>query len=80
MQEPDQPPWVLRDRRTIANAVRGWRVDRNLSQIELALQAGVDRSTVQRIESAKWEIKVSSLSRIAHALNVSMVALLGRTD
>lgn len=73
----DHPTWVLEDRRTVANRVRGARLDRNLTQEELAHLAGIDRSTIQRIESANWEVKLSSLSRIAHALGVSIVALLG---
>ncbi|TFI30194.1 helix-turn-helix transcriptional regulator [Streptomyces sp. 4R-3d] len=80
MQEPDHPPWVLKDRHTVANRVRGCRLDRNLTQEALAQASGVDRSTLQRIESGNWEIKLSSLSRLAHALNVPIAALLDRPN
>jgi transcriptional regulator with XRE-family HTH domain len=73
----DHPPWVLKDRRAVASRVRGWRLDRNLTQEELAHLAGIDRSTLQRLESANWEVKLSTVSRIAHALGVSMTVLLG---
>ncbi|WP_443079063.1 helix-turn-helix domain-containing protein [Streptomyces sp. NBC_01498] len=74
----DHPPWVLKDRQEVANRIRGWRSDRKLTQEELAHLAGVDRSTVQRLESGNWEVKLSTLSRLAHALGVSMVVLLDR--
>ncbi|WP_443076304.1 helix-turn-helix domain-containing protein [Streptomyces sp. NBC_01716] len=73
----DHPPWVLKDRRTVANNVRGRRLDRNLTQEELVHLSGVDRSTLQRLESGNREVKLSTLSRVAHALGVSMAVLLG---
>lgn len=72
----DHPPWVLSDRHTAANRVRGCRLDRDLTQEELVELAGLDRSTLQRIESGNWEIKLSHLSRIAHALGMRITDLL----
>ncbi|MEV8398781.1 helix-turn-helix domain-containing protein [Streptomyces niveus] len=72
------PQGTAPDPPTLAARVQGWRSDRELTQEELARQAGVDRSTIQRLESANWEVKFSTVSRIAHALGVSMVTLLDR--
>lgn len=70
------PPWVLADRRTAARRVQGLRTDRSLNQYELAEAAGLSRDTVQRVENGRVEIKLSALSRIAHALNVPITDLL----
>ncbi|MFB6977661.1 helix-turn-helix domain-containing protein [Streptomyces scopuliridis] len=69
-------PWILSDRRSAARGVQGWRIDRGLTQEKLAEMADIDRSTLQRIESGNWEIKLSHLSRIAHALGVRTTDLL----
>lgn len=76
MPASDQPPWVLTDRRSVANKVRGCRVDHDLTQEQLDDLAGVDRRTLQRIESGNSEVKLSHLSRIAHALGIRLTDLL----
>lgn len=43
-----------------------------LSQSALALQAGLNRSTVQRHESGESGVKASDLFRMARALEVPM--------
>lgn len=77
MSDSDQPPWVIRDRRVVSNRVRGCRLDQDLTQDRLVELSGVDRRTLQRIESGNSEIKLSHLSRIAHALGVPIAVLLG---
>jgi len=73
---PDRPPWVVDTLRTVASRVRGRRLDDDLTQFELAERAGVDERTVQRVEAGRYDIKLSYLLRIAHALNVHITDLL----
>jgi transcriptional regulator with XRE-family HTH domain len=46
------------------------RVTRNVSQDELALRIGCNKSTVSRIESAKQSLSVEVLLQIGEALGV----------
>lgn len=76
MPAPDRPPWVLTAFRLAATRVRGRRIDGDLTQDELAERAGIDTRTIQRIEAGRYEVKLSHLARIAHALNVRISDLL----
>ena len=51
-------------------ALRALRLERALSQDDLARRAGVDRKTVMRGEQG-LDIRLSSVRRLAHALRVS---------
>lgn len=50
--------------------VRNLRSSRRLSQEQLALAAGVDRSYISEIELAKNSASIDVLERIAYALEV----------
>ena len=63
-------------RHLIADNVRWLREQRRMSQVDLASYAGVSRSTVQEIEGAVVNSYLSTLSKIAHALNVPFHRLL----
>jgi transcriptional regulator with XRE-family HTH domain len=60
----------------VATAVRDLRRVRNLSQRQLAARMGVPRTYISKIENAKAMPTLSSLDRLARALQVDISALL----
>lgn len=60
----------------LGDAVRSMRVSKDISQEGLALQAGVDRSYVGRIERGENNVAVLTLIRIAHALDLTVTELM----
>ncbi|MGW5426908.1 helix-turn-helix domain-containing protein [Streptomyces sp. NPDC004059] len=71
----DQPQWVLDARRAAGDRIRVRRLYMNMTQESLAYTAGIDRSTLQRMEGGA-EMKLSHLLLVAHALRVHVVDLL----
>lgn len=57
-------------------ALRHIRLEKGVSQEKLALMAEVDRSYVGRVERGDNNVAILTLSRLAHALGVSMVELM----
>jgi transcriptional regulator with XRE-family HTH domain len=60
----------------VAQAIRSLRLQHGLSQRQLALRMGVPRTYVSKIENEKATPTLSSLSRLADALTVSVPDLL----
>jgi transcriptional regulator with XRE-family HTH domain len=60
----------------VATAVRDLRHVRNLSQRQLATRMGVPRTYISKIENGKAMPTLSSLDRLARALQVDISALL----
>lgn len=75
-REPD-PDWILRRRRAIGDRVREKRLHANLTQEGLRDISGVERLTIQRIESGATDARISWLLRIADALDTPLSRLLG---
>lgn len=69
---PDDPPeWLLQQRRAVGRRIRYLRLERGLSQEELAHTAGLDRKTINRAEvGSPHGIGLDVLLRIAHVLEV----------
>jgi transcriptional regulator with XRE-family HTH domain len=61
-------------RRLIGDRIRDERLRQNQTQEALYLAAGIARYTLQRAESGA-DVQVSTLQRIAEALNVSLAEL-----
>ena len=61
----------------LGNAIRQVRKEKGMSQEQLALLAGVDRSHLGRIERADNEIAFLLLVKIAKALDVTVEQLMG---
>lgn len=59
----------------IGRKVRHERARRNLTQDDLAHEMGTCRENISRIELGKNDLKLSTLSRLAKTLNVSVVSL-----
>jgi len=59
----------------VARAVRDLRLERNLSQRQLAGRMGVPRTYISKIENGKATPTLSSLERLANALEVDICSL-----
>lgn len=59
----------------VARNLRKLRVDRQLSQENLAVDAGIDRTYVSRLERGMENPTVAVLERLAAALAVEITAL-----
>lgn len=59
----------------IGEKIKALRVDKKLSQKEVALNIGIDQAQYSRIESGKVEPTLSSLEKIADALGVKVADL-----
>lgn len=60
----------------VARAVRDIRTSRNISQRQLAARMNVPRTYISKIENGKAMPTLSSLERLAHALEVDICMLL----
>jgi transcriptional regulator with XRE-family HTH domain len=67
---------VMRANALVARNVRRIRVRQNLSQESLAVDAGIDRTYVSRIERGLENPTVAILEQLAKALNINIVELL----
>ena len=56
------------------------RVERNISQIRLAMELSVSQHTISRYETGEREADYTMLIRIADYFDVSLDYLLERTD
>lgn len=74
---PSAPPpdWVLARRRQVGQQIRTVRLNANLTQERLALDAGLDRSYVVHIEQGHQAPTIDTLIRIAHAIGVPLTDL-----
>jgi transcriptional regulator with XRE-family HTH domain len=71
-----EPPRAPESGPQVATAVRDLRHVRNLSQRQLAARMGVPRTYISKIENGKAMPTLSSLDRLARALQVDISALL----
>ena len=74
---PALPPddRVLSRRRDVGDRIRAARLHRNLTQEELALDAGLSRHGLNRIEQGHSSVLLDTLVRIADALDVPLAEL-----
>lgn len=74
---PSAPPsdWVLARRREVGQQIREARLHANLTQERLALDAGLDRVFIVRIEQGQQAPTLDTLIRIAHSIGVPLAHL-----
>jgi transcriptional regulator with XRE-family HTH domain len=58
---------------TIGQALKRWREVRGLSQWDLADKSGVGYATIARLETNRIDPRVSTLERLAKALEIDIV-------
>ena len=71
MTKPQSPP---------PNRIREWRIRRDMTQEELAVQMGIKQNHLSRLESGTLELTLSRLQLFAKALNVDVGQLLAPED
>jgi transcriptional regulator with XRE-family HTH domain len=74
-RQPSQAPAPAESSVDVAKAVRELRRERGLSQRELALRMDVPRTYISKIENGKATPTLSSLQRLATALEAEVGAL-----
>jgi transcriptional regulator with XRE-family HTH domain len=60
----------------VGHAIQRLRVERRLTQEELAAKAGITRGYLARLETGRHEPTLTTLQRLAKALRVSVVDLI----
>lgn len=60
--------------------VRALRDERGLTQADLALASGMDRSQLAAIETGRRNVTLANLARLARALGVTLSQLLDGVD
>ncbi|WP_435173330.1 helix-turn-helix domain-containing protein [Actinacidiphila sp. bgisy145] len=68
-------PSIPDERQVIGDRIRHLRLHANLTQDEIVRRTGLDRRTVQRIERAETDARLSWLLAIAAALDVPLAEL-----
>jgi transcriptional regulator with XRE-family HTH domain len=68
---------VLDQRKVLAQTIYKLRLKKGLSQQGLALEAGVDRKTINRIECGHFSPSLDTLVRLSEVLSVKPSKLLG---
>lgn len=61
---------------SIGTKIKNERKQENISQEQLALLTGIDRSYLGRIERGEVSVTVEKLAQIAHVLNVDIKNLI----
>ncbi len=59
-------------RRKIGGRIKGLRNKANISQMELALLADLDRTYITSVENGKRNISIVNIEKIANALNITL--------
>ncbi|MFJ2676424.1 helix-turn-helix domain-containing protein [Streptomyces sp. NPDC087525] len=70
------PDWIYDRRRALGHRIAALRIERSLSQDQLASAAGMERRSIQRYEAGVRDPRFSDLLLIAAALDVSISDLL----
>ena len=65
---------------SLGETLRALRIERNLSQEELSLRTGVHRNYIGGIERAERQPTVSTMSKLADALDIPLSDLLQQAE
>jgi transcriptional regulator with XRE-family HTH domain len=66
--------------KALGKAIQQRRLKLNLSQKDLAEEAGVDRAYISNIEQAKRNPSLSALRNLAHGLRTRLSKLIGAAE
>jgi transcriptional regulator with XRE-family HTH domain len=79
--QTNQTPVSMDDLRTrLATNLRRLRAEREISQERLALEAGVDRTMLSKIERRVSNPSIETLLKLANRLSVDLVAIVAPVD
>ncbi len=62
----------------VGDKIKFFRTNKGLSQKEVAVSIGIDQAQYSRIESGKVEPTLSSIEKIAEALNIEVAELFSK--
>lgn len=65
---------------TLGNNVRSYRIQRGMTQEDLAEKAQISAKGLQKVEAGKSGMRIDTLAQISEALMVSMDVLAGRLE
>lgn len=71
-----QDPLLL----TVGAAIRRLRLEQGISQEELALRIGLDRTYIGNVERGQSNVALLTLSKIATGLGLTLLGLLREAD
>lgn len=77
---PDAAPNLAVIQLQLGARVRALRDERGLTQIDLALVSGMDRSQLAAIETGRRNVTLANLARLARALGVTLSQLFDGVD
>ncbi len=66
--------------KALGQAIQERRLKLNLSQKELAEEAGIDRAYISNIEQAKRNPSLSAMRSLAHGLRAKLSKLIGNAE
>lgn len=69
-----------RDYGVLAQLLRDVRVERGLTQVELAERLGVDQSLVSKVERRERRLDVAELRRVCAALGIPLTEFVARFE
>ncbi|MEU8920273.1 helix-turn-helix transcriptional regulator [Kitasatospora sp. NPDC048545] len=69
------PAWAIAQRRAVGQRVRELRIERKLTQEQLAHLIGLDRKTINRVEQASYGSSIDVYALIARELDLSLAEL-----
>ncbi|MDJ0345219.1 helix-turn-helix transcriptional regulator [Streptomyces sp. H10-C2] len=72
MPDDHQPDWLTARRIAIGESIRTARRHKRMSQDALATAVGLDRRSIQRVERAETDPRLTWLLRIAMSLDIPL--------
>ena len=63
---------------TIGDNIRKNRLLLNISQDQLAFEAGLSREFINKVEAGKYNISIVKLEKIAEVLNIELAVLFNK--
>ena len=64
----------------IGNKIRQFRKEKNIPQIELAIEIGIDRAYLSEIENGRTNHSINILYAISDALHVNIIELFQNSE
>ena len=61
--------------RKIGQRIKELRIEKGMSQIELAVELNYEKSNMSRLESGKVNPKIATLYKVSKALGISLIEL-----
>lgn len=76
----DEKQLIQENLEIIGNNIKHFRILKNISQQKLELEANLVNNYITNIECFKKDIKISTLIKIANALDIELIELFKKRD